>query len=158
MHSTPDRGRKLTLMQVSSRDGLAFTARLLLVMIWLMLLAIAYAVYSGGQRPKESPQEIILGMVLITAALTMVLVIRRNEINRRLSRSIPVPARIYHSAHVQFFITVGLLYEWHGREMKRTVQVPAGKSTKFLKEREEVILLVDPEDPKKVMIGDLYNT
>ena len=156
IHPTPGRGRKITLMEVSSRDGIAFTARLMIIMTWLMIIAISFSIAAGGQKPKESPGEILLGMVFITAVLLMVIAIRRNTIYRRLSTSTPVPAKIFHSAQVQFFITVGLLYEWRGRELKRTIQVPAGKATKFLVDREEVTLLVDRENPRKVIIGEVY--
>ena len=147
---------RVTLLEVSSRDAIAFTAKLLIIMTWLMIIAIAFAVSSGGQKPKESPGEIALGMAVITAALLLVIVIRRNIISRRLSTWRPVQAKIFHSAHVQLFITVGLLYYWHGKELKRTIQVPAGKATKFLNDRKEVTVLVDPEKPRRVVFGEVY--
>ena len=96
------------------------------------------------------------GMTVITAALLMVIVIRRNIINTRLGTWRQVQGVIFHSVRVQFFITVGLLYTWHGREMKQTVQVPSGKATRFLVDRKEVTLFVDPDRPGRLIIGDLY--
>jgi hypothetical protein len=143
-------------MEVSSRDAIAFTAKLLIIMTWLMMLTIGISIAAGGRKPKESPAELALGIAFITATLLMVVVIRRNSINRRLTAWTPVQAKIFHSAHVQFFITLGFLYSWRGSEMKRTVQVPAGKATKLLVDREEVTLLVDPENPRRVIIGEVY--
>jgi hypothetical protein len=143
-------------MEVSSRDAVAFTAKLLIIMTWLMMITIGVSMAMGGRKPKESPVEIALGIAFITAVLLMVIVIRRNRINQRLSTWTPVPAQIFHSAHVQFFITVGLLYEWRGREFKRTLQMPAGKATKFLVDRKEVTLLLDPDNPRRVVIGEVY--
>ena len=154
--SAPGNGRKISLMEVSSRDGIAFTAKLFIIMTWLMMATIGVSIAAGGRKPKESPVEIALGMAFITAAFLMVIVIRRNSISRSLSAWTPARAQIFHSAHVQFFITVGLLYEWRGRELKRTVQVPAGKATKFLVDRKEVTLLVDPDKPRRVIIGEVY--
>ena len=151
-----DSGRKISLMEVSSRDGIAFTARLLIIMTWLMIIVIGVSIAAGEQKPKESPGEIALGMAFITAALLMVIVVRRNSIARSLSAWSPARAQIYHSAHVQFFITVGLLYTWRGKELKRTVQVPAGKATKFLVDRKDVTILVDPDSPRRIIIGELY--
>ena len=151
-----DSGRKISLMEVSSRDGIAFTARLLIIMTWLMIIVIGVSIAAGEQKPKESPGEIALGMAFITATFLMVIVIRRNSIARSLSAWTPARAEIFHSAHVQFFITVGLLYSWRGREYKRTLQVPAGKATKFLVDRKEVTLLLDPDNPRRIIIGELY--
>ena len=149
-------GRKISLMEVSSRDGIAFTAKLFIIMTWLILITIGVSIAAGGRKPKESPLEIALGMAFITAAFLMVIVIRRNSIARSLSAWTPARAEIFHSAHVQFFITVGLLYSWRGREYKRTLQVPAGKATKFLVDRKEVTLLVDPDNPRRIIIGEIY--
>ncbi len=154
--SAPGNGRKISLMEISSRDAVAFTSRLLIIMTWLMMAVIVISIVAGERMPKESPVEIALGMAFITAALLMVIVIRRNTISRRLSAWTPTQAQIYHSAHVQFFITVGLLYEGRGRELKRTVQVPAGKATKFLVEQKEVTILVDPDNPRRIIIGEVY--
>jgi len=143
-------------MKVSSRDAIAFTAKLFIIMTWLMMLTIGISIAAGGRKPKETPGEIALGMAFITAALLTVIVIRRNSISRSLSAWTPARAEIFHSSHVQFFITVGLLYTWRGKELKRTVQVPAGKTTKFLVDRKEVTLLVDPERPRRIIIGELY--
>ena len=151
-----DSKRKISLMEVSSRDGIAFTAKLLIIMTWLMMITIGVSIAAGGRKPKESPVEIALGMAFITAAFLMIIVVRRNSIARSLSAWSPARAEIYHSAHVQFFITVGLLYEWRDSELKRTVQVPAGKATKFLVDRKEVTLLVDPDNPRRIVIGELY--
>ena len=151
-----DSGRKISLMEVSSRDGIAFTAKLFIIMTWLMMMVIVFSIAAGEQKPKESPGEIALGMAFITAALLMVIVVRRNSIVRSLSAWSPARAQIYHSAHVQFFITVGLLYTWRGKELKRTVQVPAGKATKFLVDRNEVTLLVNPDNPRRIIIGEIY--
>ena len=149
-------GRKISLMEVSSRDGIAFTAKLFIIMTWLILITIGVSIAAGGRKPKESPLEIALGMAFITAAFLMVIVIRRNSIARSLSAWTPARAQIFHSAHVQFFITVGFLYSWRGKELKRTLQVPAGKATKFLVDRKEVTLLVDPDNPRRIIIGELY--
>jgi hypothetical protein len=156
INHAPASGRKITLMQVASRDAIAFTARLMIIMIWLMMGVIVISIATDGRMPKESPGEIALGMAFITAALLMIIFVRRNAISRRLSAWTPVTAKIYHSAHVQFFITVGLLYEWHGRELKRTIQVPAGKATKFLVNRDEVTVLVNPEKPRRIIIEGIY--
>jgi hypothetical protein len=143
-------------MQVSSRDAIAFTAKLMIVMIWFMMAVIVISIATGGRMPKESPGEIALGMAFITTALLMIIVVRRNAVNRRLSAWKPVTAKIYHSSHVQFFITVGLLYKWRGKELKRTIQVPGGKARKFLVDREEVTVLVDPEKPRRIIIEGIY--
>jgi hypothetical protein len=155
-HSGHGNGRKISLMEVSSRDAVTFTAKLLIIMTWLMMITIGVSIAAGGRKPKESPVEIALGMAFITVALLMVIVIRRKSIARSLSTWSPVRAEIFHSAHVQFFITVGLLYSWRDKEFKRTVQVPAGKATKFLVDRKEVTLLVDPDNPRRVVIGEIY--
>jgi hypothetical protein len=122
------------------------------------MTVIVFSIAAGEQKPKESPGEIALGMVFITVALLMVIVIRRNSISRSLSAWSPARAQIFHSAHVQFFITVGLLYTWRNKELKRTVQVPAGKATKFLVDRKEVTLLVNPDNPRRIIIGELYGS
>lgn len=150
--------RRISLMEVSSRDAIAFTAKLFIIMTWLMMVVIVISIAAGEQKPNESPGEIALGMAFITAALLMIIVIRRNSISRRVNTWTPVQAKIYHSAHVQFFITVGLLYTWRDKELKRTVQVPAGKATKFLVDRKEVTLLVNPDNPRRIIIGELYGS
>jgi hypothetical protein len=149
-------GRKINLMEVSSRDGIAFTARLLIIMSWFMMLVIGIFIAAGEQKPKESPGEIALGMAFVTAALLTVIVIRRNTSNQRLSTWTPARAEVFHSTQVQFFITVGFLYTWRGKELKRSIQVPAGKATRFLLDRKEVTLLVDPENPRRFITGEVY--
>jgi hypothetical protein len=148
---------KLTLRQVSSCDTVAYVARLMLLFAWLMLFALILYIAAGGKKPVESPGEIALGMTVLTAAFLLVIAVRRNSLSRLAAEGIPVSAELFHTSHYQFFMTLGLHYMWRGVAMKKTVQIPYGSATRFIEGREQVILIIDRDDPRRFIIGDIYS-
>ena len=148
--------RKLTLKQVSSCDTVAFVARLMLFFVWLMLFAMILFIAAGGKRPKESPSEIALGMAFLSAVFLMIIVVRRNSLSRLTAKGTSVQAELYLASHYQFFMTLGFHYVWRGQAIKRTVQIPYVKATRFIEDRKQVVLIVDQDDPRRFIIGDLY--
>ena len=147
---------KLTLIQVSSRDTVAYVARLMLIFAWTILLALPLFIAASGKKSQESPGEIALGMAVITAAYLLIIVVRRKSLSRLAAEGTPVPAELYHASHYQFFLTLGFHYTWRGQTMKKMVQVPYGKATRFMEGREQAILIVDKDKPRRFVIGDLY--
>jgi len=148
--------KKLTLWQVSSRDNIAFVARLMLMFAWLMLIIFILYIAAGGEKPKESPGEIALGMGLITAAYLLIITARRNRLGRLAREGVPVQAELFHTSHYQFFMALGFNYTWHGVSMKKRVQIPYGSATRFMEDRKQAVLIIDRDNPRRFVIGDLY--
>jgi hypothetical protein len=150
------KSKTVTLWQVSSRDTVAFVARLLLFFVWLVLLAVIVYVNLGGKKPEESPAEIAFIMASFTAAFLLVIQVRRTKIEKLLKKGTQVTAELVHYSRFQFFTTVGVHFTWRGRLEKKMVQFPSVRTTRILKNRERVVLMVDQDDPGRLIIRELY--
>ena len=150
------KSKTVTIWRVSSCDSVAFVARLLLIFVWLVLLAVIFYVSLGGRRPAESPTEIAFIMASFTAAFLIVILSRRTKIDRLMRNGIQVKAELVDYSCFQLFITVTVNFTFQGRLEKKMVQVPSGRSVRGLKDRKHVNLTVDPEDPGRLVIIELY--
>jgi hypothetical protein len=148
--------RSVTLRQVSSCDTVAFVARLLLIFVWLLPLATAVYMGLGGKKPEESPAEILFIMASLSAGFLLVILARRAQVEKLVREGISVRAAISHYSRYQFFINIGVDFIWRGELKKRMVQIPATSATGILKNREEVTLMIDPEDYRRLVFKELY--
>ena len=147
---------RVTIRQVSSCDSVAFVARLLFILVWLVLFAVVVYVGLGGRKPAESPAEIAFIMASFTAAFILVILSRRAKIDRLMKSGTRVRAEVIGYSRFMFFVTVSVHFTWEDRPEKKMVQVPSGHSARALKDRKHVDLAVDPMDPGRFVIRELY--
>jgi hypothetical protein len=143
------------LGRLVTSDPVAFVTGLCLLLVWSVLVMVVVDFLMTGRVPRESPSEIALGMLCLTSIGFVILSARRRRITRVLTSGLAVRASLERHAVTQW-VVLGVVFSWEGRQRKRTFFVPGFKRARDLTRQSELNLRVDPSDPGRVFIADLY--
>jgi hypothetical protein len=119
------------------------------------LLTVGYAATTAW-RPRESWSEIGAGVSALGLAGWGLLRWRRARVEALLGGGEPVTATLVRVMSTGQLIVLRLSYELAGSTWERDVTLPRGRRSEQLAARSELTLAVDPADPRRFAIVELF--
>jgi hypothetical protein len=144
------------MMQVVRNDPCGYVLGWLLGFVMVMPMAIFLFSTFDGTHPTESWSEILGGVTLLVLLGAALVRLRTNVLERRLTTLPRVTAELLRYIQTSQWMNFRVRYRWEDRTLERSVMVPNGKYSARLMGRETLTLAVEPTNPKRVTIVDLY--
>jgi hypothetical protein len=139
-----------SLVRLIDTDYIALGAVLVPLVMWCMYAVLLLT--GSGQAPG--------GIFFIAAAITviaaLVLLWRYRTIAGVFADGIEVPATIHNAAFFRDRGRLEYVYTIQGEKYLGGVAVHKNRRTAALRPGEQVVVLVDPDHPKRAFIRDLY--
>jgi hypothetical protein len=155
-NSTGKKKYSISIYAVSSTDPWAFVSFMFLfVIVAASFVMFIYSIASGWQ-PKESWVEVFLGVVILSGSIFLFLHYRKRKLIKIIKSGIKVSAKIKRYIAVSQWVTLRLSYLWQGKMVNRPIWLARSKRSSCLENKDELILAINPLNPKKVVIVDLY--
>jgi hypothetical protein len=150
-------GSSPSLRQILWTDYPAFINAVLLVMVWIIYLAWVPAWRADGPiiAPKYAPYYLGLS-VLVSLVSLSILIYRVLLLRKVLQDGDQVHGRISFIEMKRDRGQVEFVFIYKGEECRTRCGIHRTKQTLALKKGDRVILMVDPANPKRAFIRDLY--
>lgn len=147
----------ISLKQVIAYDVISFiTGIMYLFVISCLLVVIISVVMFGAPPPRESPEEIIIGLLCITGAAFVVIRFRTSTLTNILKQGEIVNAEVLRGFHYQFFVNINVRYSVQDKTIQKTLWLPNNKKTRVLINEEHLVISVNTDKPRKPVIRNLY--
>lgn len=143
-----------TATRILMMDYAAFIG-LSIAIIPCALLALS----SVGTFGEQTEADLLVWSIIAAAGLVLglpILVYRIRSISRLFERAIEVPGRVSKVWFVKDRGRVEYTYSFRGQEFSSGKAVMKNRRTSDLQSGAGVVVIVDPDDPKKSLIRDLY--
>lgn len=149
--------RDVSFREAVSYDLVSFLIGIVFLFAMLCLFSvIIYVGCFGGPPLRESPREIFLGLLLITGFVTAVLRVRIARISETLRNGEIVVAEVLRGYPYQYFMHLLVKYTVQGEAIQKRVYLPNTKRPRALAKEERIFLAVQLENPRVVVVRDLY--
>ena len=146
-----------SLKQILWTDYAAFINAVLLVMIWAVFIAWVPSWRASGPIMSPVVAPYYLGFCLFVSAISLSMLVYRVLLLRRIfSGGDQVRGRITKIDIRRDRGKVEYKYIYHGEERRSGAGIHRTKQTLKLKKNTWVTLMVDPTNPKRAFIRDIY--
>jgi hypothetical protein len=134
---------------------LAVIAPLIGIVLYVLTGVFGFHIFRRGQDVTDAP--LTLGMALIATAIGVPLLFwRLKSIQSLFERAIEVPGNIVSANFHRGRGRIEFSYFLQGEEYRGGVAVQENYTVGRLLSRDEVIVVVDPSNPKKAFLRDLF--
>lgn len=140
-----------SLIRLIDTDYIALVAVLLPLVAWGL-----YAVLNIAQVKPAPGMTYIAVAAVITVIAVVVFLWRYRTLAGIFANGIEVPATIHHAAFFRDRGRLEYVYTVQGEKYLGSAAVHKNRRTAALRPGEQVIVLVDPDHPKRAFIRDLY--
>lgn len=148
--------REVALREALMHDLPSFLVGILLLFMLACLASLVVLVgWLGAPPPKESPVEIILGVLLIAGAVFAFLRYRAHRLTSILKDGEPVAAEVLRGLAHQFFVQIRLRYAIAGRDVQAHLWLPNTRRPRALSRVQRLSLAV-PRGARGVVVRELY--
>ena len=147
---------------VSLRQVLLFDlTSFLTCLVFLFVVACTASIIIGIKflempPPRESPGEILLGLMVIIALVVSIIRYRISRINRALNQGTILTAEVVRGLAYQFFVQIQVIYSYDSESVKTILWLPNTRRPRTMSELKQLTISVDPLPKGTIIIRNLY--
>ncbi len=141
--------RRPSLLRIIDSDYAAALVILLAILLWLLfwLLSIMQLV------DLLIPRSLVIGL---TAASLLLLAWRCWLISRIFASGVETAGEVEQISFYRDRGRIRLSFDWGGQKLQRNSTIPKNEYTESLRQGQKIPLIIDPNQPKRVFLRDLY--
>jgi hypothetical protein len=147
----------VSFREVLSYDLTSFFVGILLLFVMACVTLIIVSVsWFGVAPPRESPGEILIGLLAIAFVVAAVLRFRASRITKTLRSGEIIVAKVLRGIHCQNFVQIFVRYSVGGEVIQKRLWLPDTKHPRALIENDRIFLSVRVGKPRKAVVRNLY--
>jgi hypothetical protein len=156
-NSSANNKYSISIYSLASTDPLAFVSSMFLfVIVGAPIVIFIYSMASGWQ-PNESWFEVFFWVAILTGAIFLFIHYRKRKLIKIINSGLKVSAKLKKFTAASQWVTLRLSYLWRGKMISRSIWLARSKLSAYLENKDELTLAIDPFNPRKVVILDLYH-